>query len=168
VAAWRARGWGRGVLDQSWGACHARPDAVPARWNCRAAELCAPAAELSPAATTCVPFTCHASACASRPAREVPVNMTCTKGQTAVEPSSPPCGLAGRQLPHRWRENREKRWGEEDGGTPKTLHCRHTQRCHHPVITLHACLALSVQIAVLCVSACVLACADILVERACQ
>jgi hypothetical protein len=83
VAPWHARRRGRGVLEQSGGACHTRPDAVPA--CCRAAELCtdasallplrigteaqqlrlgqsaltrgppAPAAELSPAATTCAP-----------------------------------------------------------------------------------------------------------------
>ena len=90
-ASRHARGWRRGVLDQYGGACHVCPDAVPA--CCPVAELCAdgvpydpftsgteaqrlrfgrsaltqgpiPAAELSPAATTCAPSSCHASDCA--------------------------------------------------------------------------------------------------------
>ena len=39
---------------------------------------------------------------------------------------------------HRWRE---ERWGEDEGAAPKTLHRRHTQPCHNPVINLHVCLA---------------------------
>jgi hypothetical protein len=46
VAAWRARGWIRGVPDESGGACSVRLDAVPGQ--CRVAVLCADKSHLRP------------------------------------------------------------------------------------------------------------------------
>ena len=46
VLACAQAGKGRSSFDQSGGACHARPDAVPGR--CRAAELCADASPFRP------------------------------------------------------------------------------------------------------------------------
>ena len=121
MASWHACRRCRVILDQSGGACHVRPNAVPVR--CRAAELCAdvspfrplrletearqlrlgqsaitrgpaaPAAELSPAATTCA-AAWHSDAVLlpepfCGPTREDQVDMGCTWRCAEAVGSSP-------------------------------------------------------------------------------